>query len=129
MTFSTHEVFNQPPPFEDVNLYGSDAALKEAVAREGGGGAASALVAFGHLCRSAEAFERGRLANENPPRLRTHDRQGRRLDRVDYHPAYHACMEASCAAGLHSSAWQHLAGAGHGPRPGVNVARAAGFYM
>ena len=38
MTFSTHEVFNQPPPFEDVNLYGSDAALKEAVAREGGGG-------------------------------------------------------------------------------------------
>ena len=53
-------------------------------------------------CGSAEAFERGRLANENPPRLRTHDRQGRRLDRVDYHPAYHACMEASCAAGLHS---------------------------
>ncbi len=129
MTFSTHEVFNQPPPFEDVNLYGSDAALKEAVAREGGGGAASALVAFGHLCGSAEAFERGRLANENPPRLRTHDRQGRRLDRVDYHPAYHTCMEASCAAGLHSSAWQHLAGAGHGPRPGANVARAAGLYM
>ena len=65
MTFSTHEVFNQPPPFEDVNLYGSDAALKEAVAREGGGGAASALVAFGK-CGSAQAFERGPARQREP---------------------------------------------------------------
>ena len=129
MTFSTHEVFNQPPPFEDVNLYTSDAALKEAIAREGAAGAANALVAFGAQCGSAEAFERGRLANDYPPRLRTHDRQGRRLDCVDYHPAYHACMEASCGEGLHSAAWQHLAGAGERARPGANVARAAGLYM
>ena len=38
--FATHEVFNQPPPFEDVNLFASDAALIEAVEREGGGEAA-----------------------------------------------------------------------------------------
>jgi putative acyl-CoA dehydrogenase len=31
--FSTHDVFNQPPPFEDVNLYTSDAAPIEAVER------------------------------------------------------------------------------------------------
>jgi putative acyl-CoA dehydrogenase len=129
MTFSTHEVFNQSPPFEDVNLYTSDAALQEAVAREGGGGAANSLVAFGALCGSAEAFERGRLANENPPRLRTHDRQGRRLDLVEYHPAYHACMEASCGQGLHAADWQHIARMGEAPRSAANVVRAAGLYM
>ena len=129
MTFSTHEVFNQSPPFEDVNLFTSDTALQEAVAREGGGGAANSLIAFGGFCGSAEAFERGRLANEYPPRLRTHDRQGRRLDLVEYHPAYHACMEASFGQGLHAAAWQHLARAGEPTRPGANVIRAAGLYM
>jgi putative acyl-CoA dehydrogenase len=129
MTFSTHEVFNQSPPFEDVNLFTSDAALQDAVTREGGDHALDSLIAFGALCGSAEAFERGRLANENPPRLRTHDRHGRRLDLVEYHPAYHACMAASCGQGLHAAAWQHLARAGEFPRPGANVARAAGLYM
>ena len=31
--FATHEVFNQSPPFQDVNLFTSDAALMEAVKR------------------------------------------------------------------------------------------------
>ena len=44
---ATHEVTNQPPPFENVSLYASDAALKEAVAREGGGGHEPRLSAFG----------------------------------------------------------------------------------
>ena len=35
--FATHEVFNQSPPFEDVNLFTTDPALMEAVDREGGG--------------------------------------------------------------------------------------------
>ena len=33
----THEVFNQSPVFEDVNLFASDAALRDAVVREGAG--------------------------------------------------------------------------------------------
>ena len=86
--FSTHEVFNQSPPLEDVNLFETDAALKEAVAREGASDAVPALTAFGAVTGSAEAFERGRLANENTPKLQTYDREGRRLDTVTYHPAY-----------------------------------------
>jgi putative acyl-CoA dehydrogenase len=125
--FTTHEVFNQPPPFEDVNLYASDVALGEAVEREGGGAAAQRLVSFGLRTGSREAFERGRLANENPPRLRTHDARGRRLDWVEFHPAYHACMQTSFAEGLHSSVWSHLTGGA--PRPGGHVIRAAGTYM
>ena len=38
--FDTHEVFNQAPPFEDVNLFACDPALREALAREGAGWAA-----------------------------------------------------------------------------------------
>ena len=37
--FETHAVFNQAPPFGDVNLFLADPALQEALAREGGGGA------------------------------------------------------------------------------------------
>jgi putative acyl-CoA dehydrogenase len=33
---ATHDVTNQPPPFEDINLYANDAALMGAV--EAGGG-------------------------------------------------------------------------------------------
>jgi putative acyl-CoA dehydrogenase len=127
--FSTHEVFNQPPPLEDVNLFASDRALQDAVGREGAGEAREALLAFGRVAGSARAFERGRLANEHPPRLETHDRQGRRRDTVAYHPAYHALMRTSCEEGLHSSVWAHLAPGGAPRRPDAHVARAGAFYM
>jgi putative acyl-CoA dehydrogenase len=122
-------VFNQSPPFEDVNLFTTDRALMEAVNREGGGSAVRRLTAFGEVCGSAAAFERGRLANENPPRLKPFDSKGRRLDVVEYHPAYHECMGVSVAEGLHCSSWDHLAGSGGKPASGANVARSAGCYM
>jgi putative acyl-CoA dehydrogenase len=126
--FTTHEVLNQSPPFGNVNLFTSDKVLMEAVEREGAKEAIDRLTAFGKTCGSAEAFERGRLANENPPRLRTFDSKGRRLDVVEFHPAYHECMATSMAAGLHCSAWEHFA-SGSGPVAGANVARSAGCYM
>ena len=127
--FSTHDVINQPPPFEDVNLFTSDAALQDAVKREGGRDAVKPLTAFGLITGTAEAFEQGRLANKHLPELETHDRQGRRRDTVIFHPAYHACMETSCAEGLHSSVWAHLATGGGSAPPDANVARAGAFYM
>ncbi|MBO0765391.1 MAG: isovaleryl-CoA dehydrogenase [Hyphomicrobiaceae bacterium] len=135
--FASHEVLNQSPPFEDINLFSTDRALVEAVNREGGGFAVERLEAFGAACGSAAAFERGRLANEYPPRLRAFDTKGHRLDVVEFHPAYHECMAMSAAEGLHCSAWEHLAegggktapGVASGPAPGTNVARSAGCYL
>lgn len=121
--------FNQSPPFEDVNLFTSDAALAEAIDREGGGYAARALGAFGVITGSAEAQERARLANEHVPRLATHDRYGNRRDTVTFHPAYHTLMRTSCAEGLHSSVWSHLADRNGVRRTGAYVARAGAFYM
>jgi putative acyl-CoA dehydrogenase len=130
---ATHEVFNQSPPFEEINLFTSDCALTEAVQREGEQASLEAslerLAAFGAVCGSAEALTLGRLANENPPRLRSFDSQGRRLDVVEFHPAYHRLMQISTAEGLHCSAWDHLAGDVSAPTPGANVARSAGCYM
>jgi putative acyl-CoA dehydrogenase len=127
--FATHEVLNQSPPFEDINLYATDRALAEAVNREGGGTAARRLAEFGAACGSAAAFERGRLANENPPRLKAFDTKGHRLDVVEFHPAYHECMGVSAAEGLHCSAWEHLRDPGGKPPAGANVVRSAGCYM
>jgi putative acyl-CoA dehydrogenase len=127
--FQTHEVFNQSPPFQDVNLFTTDAALMEAVTREGANGATQQLAQFGHTCGSAEALEQARLANDNPPRLLSFDSKGARLDLVEFHPAYHALMAISIGQGLHCSAWDHLAG-GHGKRrPGATVERSAGCYL
>lgn len=120
---------NQPPALEDFNLFTSDSALGEAVAREGGAAAINELRAFGLAAGSAEAFEHGRLANENPPRLRTHNRHGDRVDQIEFHPSYHALMEMSMREGLHCSAWTQKSGSAPGPRPGGHVIRAAGLYM
>jgi putative acyl-CoA dehydrogenase len=127
--FATHEVTNQSPPFEGTNLFTTDRCLREAVLREGGEGALGGLSAFGAKCGSREAAEQSRLANEFPPRLKSFDRQGRRLDVVEFHPAYHALMTISCGEGLHSKVWEHLAEPGGRSAPGINVIRAAGFYM
>jgi putative acyl-CoA dehydrogenase len=118
----THEVFNQPVELVDYNLYDSDAALKEAVKREGDAWATGGLEAFGARAGSAEFLELGTLANKNPPELDTHDRYGRRVDLVRFHPSYHALMKASIEEGLHSSPWTD-------PGEGAHVARAARSYM
>ena len=55
----THDVVNQPPPFEDVNIFTSDVALSEAVAREGASTHMDRLADFGARCGSAEITRLG----------------------------------------------------------------------
>ncbi len=119
---STHEVFNQPPPLQDYNPFTADAALREAVSREGAGWAADALATFGELTGRAEVIELGELANRHPPRLVTHDRFGHRIDEVEFHPAYHELMRIGVEAEIHALPWNH-------PRPGAHVARAAKHFL
>jgi putative acyl-CoA dehydrogenase len=118
----THGVENQPPALHDYNLYAHDAALREAVAREGAGWAEADLQAFGVLTGSREMIELGFQANENKPVLHTHSNYGHRIDEVRFHPAYHRLMQVSIEHGLHASHWSH-------PRAGAHVARAAMVYL
>ena len=123
------DVLNQSAPFEDVNLYSTDHVLQAAVIREGGGSSQERLLGIGAEFGSAQSLEHGRLANEHPPRLRTHGRIGGRIDQVVYHPSYHACMKMSVREGLHCAGWDHLGRDQAAPIKGAQVARGAAFYM
>jgi putative acyl-CoA dehydrogenase len=126
--FDTHEVFNQSPAFENVDLFASDGPLVEAVKANGGGGAGliAALSAFGRHWGSAEMMALGRAANENPPLLHAFDAKGFRSDKVEFHPAYHRLMGESIATGLHATTWTETGQ--HAPAPS-EVLRAARYYM
>ena len=119
---ATHEVFNQPPPLLDYNLFTADRALSEALQREGAGWAVTRATELGAVCGRAETIEWGVQANASPPVLRTHDRFGHRVDVVEYHPAYHQLMRLSVGHALHALPWRE-------PRPGAHVARAAMFFL
>lgn len=120
-TLETHEVTNQPTPFEDVNVYALDTALRAAVQREGAGWAAQRLEAVGARVGSAEVREWVEQANRNPPVLRAFDRFGARVDEVDFHPAYHRLMALGLEAGVSSVAWTS--------GEGGQVAHAALMYL
>ncbi|MFI9819420.1 acyl-CoA dehydrogenase family protein [Streptomyces sp. NPDC052013] len=123
MARTTHTVTNQPPPLVQYDVFTADRALVEAVERhldpavldEG----LSELSALGRTSGSAQVQEWGAQANEFPPRLRTHDRYGNRIDEVDFHPAWHRLLGKGVGAGL-TAAWG---------RPGGHVRRAAAFVV
>ncbi|MFG2450879.1 acyl-CoA dehydrogenase family protein [Streptomyces sp. NPDC048512] len=123
MAASTHTVTNQAPPLVGYDVFAADRALTEAVDRHLDPGlldeAHDELSALGRSSGSAQVQEWGALANENPPKLRTHDRYGNRIDQVDFHPAWHRLLGKGVSAGL-TSAWN---------RPGGHLRRAAGFVV
>ncbi|WP_157476633.1 acyl-CoA dehydrogenase family protein [Lysobacter sp. Root690] len=119
--FATHRVENQPPPFAPRDLWRDDLALREAVEREGGAGFADNLAAYGALAGS-ELYELSFDAHRDKPRLRNYDAYGHRIDRVEFHPNYHAIMGHAIGHGVAGLSW-------HDPRPGSHVARAALSYL
>ncbi|UPK32238.1 acyl-CoA dehydrogenase family protein [Bradyrhizobium sp. 186] len=125
-SFATHEVFNQSPPFEEVDLFALDRPLVEAVKANGGAAAERELSEFGRQWGSAAMAERGRVANENTPKLRTFDSKGNRRDQVEFHPAYHELMAHSARAGMHNSTWT---ADGNPAGDAAEVIRAAKFYI
>ncbi|MFK4102038.1 acyl-CoA dehydrogenase family protein [Streptomyces sp. NPDC019531] len=123
MAGSTHMVTNQPPPLIGYDVYCADRALRAAVERHLDPGLLDEvhgeLSALGRACGSAQVQEWGVQANENPPRLHTHDRHGHRIDEVEFHPAWHRLLGKGVSAGL-TAAWS---------RPGGHVRRAAAFLL
>src|SRR4051794_23240295 len=120
----TDEVINQPPPLTGGNAWRGDPLLIQ-LAERFSDPVRKDLDGLGRFVLTQEAQELARLANVETPKLRTHDRQGRRVDLVDFHPAYHALMRRSVANGLHSSVWEN-GDAEIGRRHQVRAAR---FYL
>ena len=101
----THEVFNQPEPLVGCNLFEANQPLRDALAFNAPRLATDALSRLGALAGSAAMQAHARLANTHAPQLHSHDRFGRRIDEVEFHPSYHALMAAAVEAGLHGTPW------------------------
>src|SRR5258707_21236 len=114
---ATHEVRNQVPPLEGRNVFEDNLPLVEALAREGAGWAREQASQVGERW-GGDAIRWGYQANENPPKLQTHDRFGNRIDEVEFHPAWHQLMRQGVADEMHSLPWTS-------DEPGAHVARAA----
>ena len=120
-TAATHEVTNQPPPLEHFDTFSTNRPLVEALRREGGAWAHDRCVELGRTW-GGEPLEWGRQANEHPPKLRTHDRFGNRIDEVEFHPAWHKLMALGSESELHSLPWTS-------DQQGAHVARAAMYLL
>ncbi|MEH3052456.1 MAG: acyl-CoA dehydrogenase family protein [Patulibacter minatonensis] len=113
-------VENQPPPLLPANFLDLDTPLREALQRGGAGWAQDDLHRLAAIAGSTEAAEHAARAERNAPILRTHDRQGRRIDEVELDPSWHWLLDTAIQHGLAAGPWR-------APGPGAHVARAAGF--
>jgi len=120
-SFDTHIVDNQPPEFAPRDLWSDDLVLRDALAREGGDTFAAQVADYGAIAGDS-LYRLSFDAHRDRPRLRTHDRFGRRLDVVEFHPNYHAIMQAAIEHGVAGLSWRDR-------RPGGHVARAALSYL
>ena len=120
----THEVTNQPPPLTGSNAWRSDPLLMQ-LSEDFAEPVRKELDQLGRFVRTLEAQDLARIANSDTPKLKAFDRQGRRLDQVEFHPAYHALMRRSVSLGLHASVWENS-----NVEKGVrHQARAARYYL
>ena len=122
---TTHEVFNQPAPLVDTNLFSANRAMQAALAFNAPALDTAPLHALGAVVGSGEMQTHARLANVHTPQLKTHNRFGQRIDQVEFHPSYHALMTEAVAAGLHGTAFSaEQQATGH-----AHQLRAAGFML
>ncbi len=118
---TTHEVFNQSQSLVNYNLFATNLALQDALKFNAPLLDVQSLHDLGATLGSADMQTHARLANVHQPRLISHDRFGRRLDEVEFHPSYHTLMTAAVGAGLHGTPWSGGENA--------HVRRAAGFML
>src|ERR1700744_993604 len=116
------EVLNQAPSLQPIDYFEVDLALREALAREGGGWGAERAHATGATAGSVGAHEHGRRAERNEPRLLTHDRFGNRIDEVELDPSWHWLLRGAVNRAIHSLPWRDT-------EPGAHVVRAARFML
>lgn len=117
----THEVVNQAPPLTGFST-ADEPALLEALRRDGAEWGVREVTELGALAGSAAVQDQARWAEEQPPRLHTHDRFGHRIDEVAFHPAWHQLMTVAVEHGLHAAPWAD-------GRSGAHLVRAAKFYV
>ena len=121
---TTHDVLNQATALVDYNLLAGNRPLLAALKFNAPNLDVAYLSRLGQTLGTAEMQTHARLANVHPPQLHSHDRFGNRIDQVEFHPSYHALMDAAVGAGLHGTPWAEAI-----TLPHSHVKRAAGFML
>ncbi|MEX3981781.1 isovaleryl-CoA dehydrogenase [Paraburkholderia sp. EG287A] len=119
---TSHEVTNQAPPLADYNLFTTDAALGEALARAGADWHRETLARHGETLGKAQTLALADLANRHEPELHTHSPRGERIDAIEFHPAWHELLALLREQGLHALPYSD-------PQPGAMAARCAGYFL
>ena len=122
MDWTTHQVFNQFPELGDYDPLASDPALCEALARADAGWARPALDSYARRLGRADTYTLAQQANRHAPELHRFDTRGRRIDAIEFHPAWHQLMALYRGQGLVSLPFREQ-------QPGRWTAWAAGFYL
>jgi putative acyl-CoA dehydrogenase len=128
--FETHVVENQPYPIRPYNLWENDKLLKHFTTLFLNKGESSnctehslgLLQQYGDISGDV-LMQHGELANKHKPVFVPFDRYGRRCDHVDFHPSYHALMQAAMDNQVHCYSWRN------GEYDGAHVTRAALMFM
>ncbi len=111
----------------DLDLFGTHLALVEAVRRHGAQAHLPALTELGRLAGTPRSQRWAEFVDRYPPQLRTHDPAGRRIDEVEYHPAWHRLLHNAVRAGLTAAPWEDQADRPTGEA--AHVARAASLVV
>jgi putative acyl-CoA dehydrogenase len=119
---TTHEVFNQSSSFDGSNLFANDLALQEALKVFAPSHTTENMRAQGQRWGSAEWRELATLANEHGPVHKAFNRQGSRVDDIEFHPSWHTLMHELVGSGSIGAPWA-------APGAGAQVERAASYYL
>ena len=130
----THQVFNQSTPFDNIDLWESDRPLQRAMKslttssfNKDNDDAASkvhssvpnsssvhmrVLQKHGKISGSASMNSYAKAAEVNKPILQQYDNYGRRVDIIQFDPAYHAMMYHGISSGATSYGYNQTIGEG-----------------
>ena len=102
----TDDDLNLVPAPVDRDLFTDDTVLVEAVERHEAKEHILRLRDLGRLAGAPRSARWAELVDRFPPVLRTHDPFGRRVDEVEYHPAWHRLLQSGVQAELTAAAWE-----------------------
>ena len=122
MNWQTHEISNQFDELADYNLLATDVPLQEALAQAHAQEFVAGLDEYGARLGQAQTFALAEQANRTGPVLKAFDGRGRRIEQVEFHPAWHRLLAMFRAQGLVSLPFRDA-------RAGRWAAWAAGFYL
>ncbi|MBK0062737.1 MULTISPECIES: acyl-CoA dehydrogenase family protein [unclassified Acinetobacter] len=97
----THQIENQFDELHNYNLYRTDPILQEILTRYGSQDQAL-LSDFGEQLGTSEAYTLADQANRHTPELHVFDARGRRIDYLEFHPAWHTWMKLNRQNSVHA---------------------------